>query len=803
MKILSSLFLAGLLASLLMVPVGAQDQAPNPQPTPAEPAPADDPAPVDTDAIPPERPATLPPPVLVTNQAPVPRIPTPTVQPRTFPRPLGSTNFPGRPSTLPAIRPAGPSTTPGAPGAPGTPGAPGAPGTATAPTIITNTVVTPEGESTDIINFKNMPLDQFLDEYATIARRTVLRAANLPLTAQVNFRPASALTPEERLQMYDTILALNGITMIPTGEKAVLAVPSQQALQEGAAFSNNKLEDYAEASQFVTHVVKVEHVNVLEAAETLKQFAKNPNGLLALESTKTLILRDYAINVKRMLEVLRKIDVEVEQEYVFEVIPIKFGKVEELYQTLSSVIGGGGGGATLGTGVRTGGQGNRGIGGTGTGNRFGGSSSTFGGSSRSQYNQGGNFYGQSQGMEPLADGMEPLLPQQVAAPRTTTPAVGGANSFQQRFNSVNRAGMGQGQNLPVSGEPSITPDPRSNSLIIYASKKDMAQLKKIIEKVDTLLAQVLIEGVIMEVGLTSGFSLGVSAAQSPTSYGNNLKTGGAINNTGGNILTNLFPTIPTGGGLTYAMQISSNYNILVSALASDANVNVLQRPRIITSHAVEARFFAGSTIPFVQGSFFGAGTSVGSTYFERQDVGVELDVVPYITKDGLVVMEVSQQIEEIAPNNDGVQTTANAPVTNKRSANSMISVRSGESVLLGGYIRASKANSNSGVPVLKDIPLLGYLFRSTTIDKARTELMILMRPTVLPTPQDAAELTKDYQQDSPQIRMLEEDFRKERDRLNRKAERHMAEDQEELNSGRRSVVEPAPEKYPSNPPGQP
>lgn len=802
MNILSSLFLAGLLASVLTLSVGAQDQAPNPQPNPAEPAPADDPAPVDTDAIPPERPATLPPPVLVTNQAPVPRIPTPTVQPRTFPRPLGSTNFPGRPSTLPAIRPAGPSTTPGAPGAPGTPGAPGAPGTA--PTIVTNTVVTPEGESTDIINFKNMPLDQFLDEYATIARRTVLRAANLPLTAQVNFRPASALTPEERLQMYDTILALNGITMIPTGEKAVLAVPSQQALQEGAAFSNNKLEEYAEASQFVTHVVKVEHVNVLEAAETLKQFAKNPNGLLALESTKTLILRDYAINVKRMLEVLRKIDVEVEQEYVFEVIPIKFGKVEELYQTLSSVIGGGGGGATLGTGVRTGGQGNRGLGGTGTANRFGGNSS-FGGSSRSQYNQGGNFYGQSQGMEPLADGMEPLLPQQVAAPRTTTPAVGGANSFQQRFNSVNRAGgVGQGQNLPVSGEPSITPDPRSNSLIIYASKKDMAQLKKIIEKVDTLLAQVLIEGVIMEVGLTSGFNLGVSAAQSPTSYGNNLKTGGAINNTGGNILTNLFPTIPTGGGLTYAMQISSNYNILVSALASDANVNVLQRPRIITSHAVEARFFAGSTIPFVQGSFFGAGTSVGSTYFERQDVGVELNVVPYITKDGLVVMEVQQQIEEIAPNNDGVQTTANAPVTNKRSANSMISVRSGDSVLLGGYIRASKANSNSGVPVLKDIPLLGYLFRSTTVDKARTELMILMRPTVLPTPQDAAELTRDYQQDSPQIRMLEEDFRKERERLNKKAERQMEEDQQDLPPGqRRSVVEPAPEKYQSNPPNQP
>lgn len=798
MNTLNSLFLAGLTGLWMSLGAVAQQPAdpadPPVEAEPAQPEPADPTQPVAN----PNAPATLQTPVIVTNQAPTPRVPPPITQPalpRQFPRPLG-TNFPGRPTAI--TRPGLPGS-PGTPAAPGAtqPGAPGAAAAATPPTVTTNTVVTPEGETTDVVNFKNMPLDQFLDEYATIARRTVLRAANLPLTAQVNFRPASPLTPDERLQMYDTILALNGITMIPTGEKAVLAVPTTQALQEGAAFSNRKVEEYAEASQFVTHVIKVQHVDVQEAAETLKQFAKNQNGILALESTKTLILRDYAINVKRMLEVLNRIDVEVEQEYQFEVIPIKFGKVEELYQTLSSVIGGGGGGSlgAPGAGGRMGaGQGRMGgMGGMGSGfgnSRFGGSSSMGG---RSSYNQGLNY--QSDGIEPLADGMEPLMPQQVATPRATTPAVGGASSFQQRFNAVNRAG-GAGQNpaQPLGAEASITPDPRSNSLIIYATKKDLAQLKKIIEKVDTLLAQVLIEGVIMEVGLNSGFSLGVSAAQTGTTYSDNFRSGGAINNTGGNVLTNLFPSIPTGGGLTYAMQISSNYNVLVSALASDANVNVLQRPRIITSHAVEARFFAGSTIPFVQGNIFGAGTGFGSTYFERQDVGVELDVIPYITPDGLVVMEVSQRIEEIAPNNDGVATTANAPVTNKREANSMISVRTGDSVLLGGYIRASKGKSNSGVPVLKDIPLLGYLFRSTSVNKARTELMILMRPTILPTPQDASTLTREYQEDSPQIRMLEQDFRKERDRLNKKAEDQMEESEGDSKSSRRrtrsSVVEP-------------
>jgi len=775
----SPLLVLGLLAAVLIPTVSAQDTVPKPAPAPAVP-PATDPA---------TTPATT---VIQTNQPPVPKsdspaaIPVPT--PRQFPRPLGATNLPARANSLPgipSIRSSGPSTA-AAPGASG--------GTNPPPTIITNTIVNAEGEVTEIINFKNMPLDQFLDEYAVISRRTVLRAANLPLTAQVNFRPSTTLTPEERLQMYDTILALNGITMIPTGEKAVLAVPSQQALQEGAAFSNNKPEEYAEASQFVTHVIKVKHVNVTEAAETLKQFAKNQNGILALETTKTLILRDYAINVKRMLEVLGRIDIEVEQEYIFEVIPIKFGKVDELYQTLSSVIGGGGGGAGMGggcgsgrsggmgmgSGMRGGMGGMGGFGGSGMRGGMGGMGSGFGG--RSSY--GGNFYGQS-------EGMEPLLPQQTATPqpaRTTAP--GAPGSFQSRLNSVNRAG-GAGQNpaQPLMADASITPDPRSNSLIIYATKKDMAQLKKIIEKVDTLLAQVLIEGVIMEVGLNSGFKFGVDAKQTQTTYGKDFSGGGAMNNLGSGGLTNLFPNIPTGGGLSYMMNISSNYNVLVSALASDANVNVLQRPRIVTSHAVPARFFAGSTIPFVQGSFFGGGVGMGNTYYERQDVGVELDVVPYLTKDGLVVMEVEQRIEEIAPNNGGVQTTANAPVTNKREANSMISIRTGESVLLGGYIRASKkANSDSGVPFLKDIPLLGYLFRSTTIDKSRTELMILMRPTILPTPQAAADLTTEYQEDSPQVRMMEQDFRKERERLNRKAQRQMNEKPGDSNA--RSVVEP-------------
>jgi type II secretory pathway component GspD/PulD (secretin) len=206
-------------------------------------------------------------------------------------------------------------------------------------------------QPSDSIVFKDQDLNVFLDQvYGPLVKRTVLRAQGLP-QVKISIDTQTALSEDEEVQMWDTVLALNGITMIPQGEKFVTAVPVAQALQEGAKFSDKPADQYAEASQFVTHVVQLKHVAIEEAVPTITPFAKNANGIVALASTKTLVLRDYAINVKRMLEVLAKVDIEVEEDFQLEVIPIKYGKVDEIYATLTSVIGGGGVSGTPGGGV--------------------------------------------------------------------------------------------------------------------------------------------------------------------------------------------------------------------------------------------------------------------------------------------------------------------------------------------------------------------------------------------------------------------------------------------------------------------
>jgi general secretion pathway protein D len=660
-------------------------------------------------------------------------------------------------------------------------------------------------EPSDSIVFKDQDLNVFLDQvYGPLVRRTVLRAQGLP-QVRISIDTQTTLTEQEEVQMWDTVLALNGITMIPQGEKFVTAVPVAQALQEGARFSNKPSDQYAEASQFVTHVVTLKHVAIEEAVPTITPFAKNANGIVALASTKTLVLRDYAINVKRMLEILAKIDIEVEEDFQLEVIPIKYGKVDEIYATLTSVIGGGGVSGTPGGGVGgVGGMGGMGVGGM-AGRRGGiGGMGGMGTGFNNQFGGAGQFGG---GVNQFGGGGRFGTGSRLGAQQVTGGAVqpGGAavntGTFQNRFNAMGRGGSGPGSGYGGLSDllqtVSITADTRSNSLIVYGNKKDIAKLREVLTKVDTLLPQVLVEAIIMEVNLSSGWNYGVSAAQRPAQFGDNANNrgGGVVNNpggaplgtgsdflrqigrsTGGAVGTNVVGGIPatSGSGLSYFAQIGQNWDIALSAIAADSRVNVIQRPRVITSHATAGSFFVGSEVPFVSGSFFGGGTFGNSQSITRQQVGVGLNVTPFITPDNLVVMQIDQTVDNLGANLD-LGNGLSAPQTQTRSASSFVTVRDKDAVLLGGYITTSTDKQKSGVPLLKDIPYLGAAFSKRSQNNARTELMILIRPSILATPADAGEVADQERQRLPGVRVAEKEFENNEKAEARKAKRQLKE----------------------------
>ena len=730
---------------------------------------------------------------------------------------VGSTNFPSAlPRSFPRATPAPPPAPPGATGAAKSGAGAGKPAAAAAAKAgqpseedqaINDATLKALRENrgtnqpSDSIVFKDQDLNVFLDQvYGPLVKRTVLRAQGLP-QVKISIDTQTALSEDEEVQMWDTVLALNGITMIPQGEKFVTAVPVAQALQEGAKFSNKPADQYAEASQFVTHVVQLKHVAIEEAVPTITPFAKNANGIVALASTKTLVLRDYAINVKRMLEVLAKVDIEVEEDFQLEVIPIKYGKVDEIYATLTSVIGGGGVSGTPGGGV--GGAGGVGGMGGGMGGRRGGMGGVGGmGSGMNQFGGGGQFGGMNQlgGAGRLGNSGR-LGGQQLGGGINQPGSAVNTGSFQNRFNAMGRGGAGAGAGYGGLSEllqtVSITADQRSNSLIVYGNKKDIAKLREVLVKVDTLLPQVLVEAIIMEVNLSAGWNYGISAAQRTAQFGDNANNrgGGVINNpsgaplgtgseflkqlgrsTGGSVGTNVVNGIPatSGSGLSYFAQIGQNWDIAINAIAADARVNVIQRPRVITSHATAGSFFVGSEVPFVSGSFFGGGSFGNSQSITRQQVGVGLNVTPFITPDNLVVMQIDQTVDNLGANLD-LGNGLSAPTTQTRTASSFVTVRDKDAVLLGGYITTSTDKQKSGVPLLKDIPYLGAAFSKRSQSSSRTELMILIRPSILATPADAGEVADQERQRLPGVRVAEKEFENNEKAEARKAKRQLKE----------------------------
>jgi general secretion pathway protein D len=643
---------------------------------------------------------------------------------------------------------------------------PGVPAAVITPTT-TNLVAAAAGEPVEL-QFQVAPLDQVLDAYSLYTGRTVLRPAALPQVS-VTLRSARPLPKEEAVQALESVLALNGVSLINVGEKFVTAVQTQQALMQGAAFSKMEGKDLAELGQFVTKMVRLTNALPSEVAQAIQTFGQIQGGVVPIDSTMTLVLRDYPANIKRMLEIIEKVDVTVESDYKLEVIPIKFGKVEEIYATMSSLIGGGGGGAPaaagqLGTRRQTGARG--GMGGRGTGLS----------GSRSNYRQAGSYqqrsgtYGGYGGYGGSGGYGGQVIPQAVQTTPVGGVGGGAASTFNQRLQGViNR--MSGGGEPQLLGDAKIIPDERSNSLIVFATKEDMKMITNIVSKVDRLLAQVLIEAIIMDVELNNSLEFGVSALMRPQQTGKLTSAAGSFN--GQSFLSGI-TNLGSGGnlpsGFSYFGRYAGDLDVAVKALAANGRGEILATPRVQTSHATPANFTVGQSVPYVTSTYYGGYGYGPSAQLQQLDVETTLDVTPYITPDGLVVMEIQQNIEEITGYTD-IANVGKMPNTTRRAANATVSVQDRDTIVLGGYIRASKSNSKSGVPVLKDIPGLGAMFRSTSKETKRTELLVLLRPTVLPSPREAAESARAERERMPGIREMEQDWKKQYDELNEKADK--------------------------------
>ena len=709
-----------------------------------------------------------------------------------------STNFnrfprvPGAPGT-----PAGNVAVPAGPGVPANPAAPGAnpnvfgaPAAGGATTGGSNVVVRGQFKTNELItagmiNFQEMELGQFLGVYAEMTGKTLLKSPQVPLTTKISINNQSTLTKEEAINALNTILGLNQIAVIPQGEKFLKIVPQAGIGPEATPFSTNTYESLPDAQGVpIAQIVTLNHLTPEDALSILGPYTKLPQGLLGVKGSPVLVIRDYAENVKRMLEILAKVDVALPVTIETVVIPIKYATAGEIAGVLSGLGATTGSGISGGAGAGGGGFSGSGFGGGGGASGFGGGGGLgssgglgnrggLGGTSGSQYGGAGNNRIGSLGANTGTGAANP------GSLRNTGTAVG-----NRLTSAVNRA-SGQGGaagDFVLIGNAKIIPDERSNALLIFAERADLIVISNIISKLDVVLPQVRIEALILEVNLGDSKDLGVSMRQNARKQGDLDYAGGSVFGpgfvnpktlTGFSGASNLL-----GAGFNYFGKINEDFDFALNAAAQDSRINVLSRPSVVTSTAKPATIFVGETRPYITGTYNNGFNSGGnSSQYSQLSIGISLNVMPIINQDGLVVMDISQNISQPG---DNVEIDGNqVPSTIERNAQSYVAVHDRDTIMLGGFISTSKNKSNGGVPFLKDIPGLGMLFRSTSDSTRRVELMVLIRPTVLPTPEIAALHTAESLDNSPGItkaqreeaefqRKLMQKERKEREQAERR-----------------------------------
>ena len=344
------------------------------------------------------------------------------------------------------------------------------------------------------------------------------------------------------------------------------------------------------------------------------------------------------------------------------------------------------------------------------------------------------------------------------------------------------------------GGATFAVDPESGSIIVNADPDTLQHISQVLSNLDRPRPQVLIKVVFLEVTRNDSLDFGIEANYGQDIGNNGINVGyitnyGSVplvnqNTTGGTVISNftgfgIFPTnltplvrgfqganafgLANAGGPAGLYQIfSQDYTVTLRAIATAGKAKVLSRPSIVARNNQPATIAVGQSVPLVNGSRVDSLGNVFSTY-SYQNVGIILKVTPYIKPDGLVEMILSPETSELVADRSqwiqiqsGPNGTISAPLINSRSADTVVVTPNAQTVIIGGLLEAAKAESETKIPLLGDIPLLGNLFKHKIKTEGRTELMIFLTPYVMGAPMEMASLSEKERAKSDALKALTE-----------------------------------------------
>lgn len=292
------------------------------------------------------------------------------------------------------------------------------------------------------------------------------------------------------------------------------------------------------------------------------------------------------------------------------------------------------------------------------------------------------------------------------------------------------------QNATMVGDATISSDVDTRRLIVVTDAATNENIKAIIASLDKPKPQVLINVVFMQVTHDNSFDLGAEAVyQGPVSIKTN-PTGTATTRFG--VADQLAD--PTVYGAFYKL-VGRDITATLHALSGVTKTEILSRPSILTRSNQQATILVGQSIPLLTGSTQNTNSNSITSTVTYQDVGIILRVTPFITNEGLVEMIVSPEISSLSATTVVLPGGGSSPVIDRRSADTVVVTPSDRTIVIGGLISSQKNDTESKVPLLGDIPLLGAAFRRSTKENVKTELLIFLTPHVVAKPDDLATLS--------------------------------------------------------------
>ncbi len=288
----------------------------------------------------------------------------------------------------------------------------------------------------------------------------------------------------------------------------------------------------------------------------------------------------------------------------------------------------------------------------------------------------------------------------------------------------------------------IHPDAPTNALIITATKRDYRRLKPIVQSMDIRRHQVYVEGVILEIAVDRLRELGTDPTALSVFKENSVAGIIGVNT---EPLSTLATISGAFTGLDPGLVSLSKLNLraFLKVLLTATDSNILATPQVLTLDNVKAKISVGENRPFVTGSGTVGATGSILTTVERRDVGVTLEITPHLLEDDMIRLEVIQEITAVLPIPQTVgNDVAVGPTTTKRSATTTIMAQNGETVALGGLIREDVTIDKTKIPLLGDIPLLGWLFKSENTTKTKLNLLLFLTPTIIKQPAQMQELVE-------------------------------------------------------------